>query len=278
MSKSPARDEQNRNELFAGRDNSSASSVRGHTKKGAININPDAAAWSDDPSTAALSTQQLVDQAVTTHKDTTRTAKRALQVIEDTKRIQAETLVALGTQGEQLDAIGQDLTRMQDDLSYAQRMLAYMRMCCCCQMFGVDPDLESKAGFQNKRERRPKAGASGGSPAKSAEGSSGAGAGGSEFGERPKAQGFKDPNINLGKNHEKEQLGMSHETRKQNEFIDQIYSGLDTILEGAKNMNSELAVQNRATDAVGGQAEATADRIDNMNTHGMLKQYKGTRK
>lgn len=71
---------------------------------------------------------------------------------------------------------------------------------------------------------------------------------------------------------------MSHETRKQNEFIDQIYSGLDTILEGAKNMNSELAVQNRATEAVGGQAEATADKIDNMNTHGLLKQYKGTRK
>lgn len=37
-----------------------------------------------------------------------------VQVIEDTKRIQADTLVALGTQGQQLDAIGQDLTRVGD--------------------------------------------------------------------------------------------------------------------------------------------------------------------
>lgn len=106
MSKPTMREESVRNELFAGRDMGGGTGLRGNSKK-AINLNPDAAAWSDDPSTAALTTQQLVDQAVTTHKDTTRTAKRALQVRAPCCNRRCKIIQQLHTSSETLHFIRQ---------------------------------------------------------------------------------------------------------------------------------------------------------------------------
>lgn len=56
--------------------------------------------------------RQIMDHAVAQHKDTTATARRALQVVEQTKELQASTVGALQDQGQQLVRIGHGMNKV----------------------------------------------------------------------------------------------------------------------------------------------------------------------
>eukprot|EP00877_Chromochloris_zofingiensis_P011936 jgi/Chrzof1/6997/Cz02g07030.t1 len=82
-----------------------------------------------------MNTKQVMQYAVDQHKDTTATAKRALQVVEQTKEIQSSTLSSLKDQGDQMQRVADDLDKMGTDLSYSERILRYMKLCCCFGFF-----------------------------------------------------------------------------------------------------------------------------------------------
>ena len=60
-----------------------------------------------------MDSQQIMDHAVDQHKDTTATARRALQVVEQTKELQAGTMGALQDQGQQLQRIGRGMDKVR---------------------------------------------------------------------------------------------------------------------------------------------------------------------
>ena len=91
---------------------------------------------------------QLVQEATDTHKDTTRTAQRALNVIEQTKQVKNAMLVSLHDQNKNLENVDDRLETMNDHISYSQRILLYMGRCCGCLTWmcdcctGADPEAQ----------------------------------------------------------------------------------------------------------------------------------------
>jgi hypothetical protein len=61
--------------------------------------------------------------------------KTQKQIVEQTKEIQATTLAALRDQGRQMQNVSAGMDRLGSDLSYSERMLKFMRRCCCVGLF-----------------------------------------------------------------------------------------------------------------------------------------------
>jgi len=59
-----------------------------------------------------MNNRQILDHAVDQHKETTATARRALQVVEQTKELQASTVTALQDQGQQMRRVAQGMDRV----------------------------------------------------------------------------------------------------------------------------------------------------------------------
>ncbi|GFR52989.1 hypothetical protein Agub_g15679 [Astrephomene gubernaculifera] len=265
-------EQQARNELFAGREE--------------VNINPSEAPLEDQ------TVDQLVDTAVRTHKDTTAVAQRALKVVHESKQIQAETMRQLEAQNKTMYDIGHKMDDMNAELSYAEKLLSYMRRCCCCWLCdsctGADPEDQRKRDWRRRVDRGEtqvpasgggqqqnhkarggsgKAGTAGGAGLGSgASGSSGSGGGGGGGSGR-----WRDPDIRLPEEHRAVEMGLHQETRKQNDMIDQIHAGLEQLLEGAKGMTDELSLQNRELESLDGKVAATHSRINDVNKNSQLR-------
>ncbi|KAG2454682.1 hypothetical protein HYH02_000520 [Chlamydomonas schloesseri] len=231
-------------------------------------------------------TDQLVRTAQQTHKETTQVAQRALKVVEESKQIQAETMKNLEEQNKKMYDIHNRMDDMNEELTYAEKLLSYMRRCCCCWLCdsctGADPEEQRKRAWQRRvakgktavpagRGPPPQPGR-GGAGEKAANGNGGGGGGG-------RAQGgtYRNPDIRLPDEHRAAEMGLHEETRKQNEVIDQIHAGLEHLLEGARGMHEELAQQNKELDALDSKATATRDRINDVNKNSQLRNMAGIR-
>jgi hypothetical protein len=110
-----------------------------------------------EPSPPAEKTvAQLVQEAQDTHKDTTRTAQRALNVVEQTKQVKNAMLVSLHDQNKRLENVDTELSTMNEHISYSQRILLYMGRCCGCITWicdcctGADPEAQKKREWERK--------------------------------------------------------------------------------------------------------------------------------
>eukprot|EP00878_Enallax_costatus_P014380 GHUV01015040.1.p1 GENE.GHUV01015040.1~~GHUV01015040.1.p1 ORF type:complete len:148 (+),score=32.06 GHUV01015040.1:319-762(+) len=83
----------------------------------------------------SMNTQQLMQHAVDNHKETTATAERALRIVEQTKEVQSSTAQALVDQRQQMYRIEDDMQKIGEDLTYSERILRFMRLCCCIGFF-----------------------------------------------------------------------------------------------------------------------------------------------
>jgi hypothetical protein len=59
-----------------------------------------------------MGNRQIMDYAVDQHKDTTATARRALQVVEQTKELQATTMTSLQDQGQQMRRVAAGMDKV----------------------------------------------------------------------------------------------------------------------------------------------------------------------
>ncbi|KAG2484314.1 hypothetical protein HYH03_016856 [Edaphochlamys debaryana] len=251
-------EEEARNELFAGKDE--------------VVIDPNAATPLDQQSV-----QQLVNTAVRTHKDTTATAARALKVVEEAQQVQRDTMGQLAEQNKKMYDISRGMDQMNEELTYAEKLLSYMRRCCCCWMCdsctGADPEEARKRDWE-RRVAKGKTQVAKGVPGAGKGGAGAAGAGGKGGTAGGKGAGpsrLGDPDIQLPEEHRAAEMGMHEETRKQNAMIDQIQAGLEGLLAGAKEMTDELTTQNRQLDGLDTKAEATKGRIDDVNKNSQLR-------
>ncbi|GLI68289.1 hypothetical protein VaNZ11_012649 [Volvox africanus] len=269
--------EQNaRNELFAGKDE--------------INIDTTQIPLSEQ------TVEQLVDTAVRTHKDTTAVAQRALKAIQESKQIQVETMRQLEAQNRTMDNIGTKMDDMNEELTYAEKLLSYMRRCCCLWVCdsctGADPEEQRKQEWRKRVARGETqvdavpeyergGGAAAGGAGNGGANRRGVAAGGqgmwggavSGGGDGVGGVGGRrgDPDIRLPAEHRVAEMRLHEETRKQNDMIDQIHVGLEQLLEGAKVMHDELATQNRELDVLDSKAAATRDRLNDVNKDSQLR-------
>ncbi|GIL86286.1 hypothetical protein Vretimale_13720 [Volvox reticuliferus] len=237
--------------------------------------------------------EQLVDTAVRTHKDTTAVTQRALKAIQESKQIQVETMRQLESQNRTMGNIGTKMDDMNEELTYAEKLLSYMRRCCCLWVCdsctGADPEERRKRDWEKRVDRgetqleagaeydRKGASAGGavnggttrrGAAARGSAVSGGGDGGGSGGGTGAGRRG--DPDIRLPAEHRATEMRLHEETRKQNDMIDQIHAGLEQLLEGAKVMHDELATQNRELDVLDSKAAATRDRLNDVNKNSQL--------
>ncbi|KXZ44782.1 SNAP34 protein [Gonium pectorale] len=265
-------EQQARNELFAGKDDNN---------DGAINIDPTQIPLEDQ------TVDQLVNTAVRTHKDTTAVAQRALKVVQESREVQASTMKKLESQNKTMYNINSKMDEVNAELTYAEKLLSYMRRCCCCWVCdsctGADPEEQRKREWKRRVDRgETQLGAGPGAGIRDGNGGgnggalggamrhNGSGAAGSGPG-RPNGGGFKEPDIRLPDEHRAAEMGLHEETRKQNEVIDQIHQGLEALLDGAKAMNGELATQNAELEGLDAKASATRDRVGDVNKNSQLR-------
>ncbi|KAG2436492.1 hypothetical protein HXX76_006792 [Chlamydomonas incerta] len=226
-------------------------------------------------------TDQLVRTAQQTHKETTQAAQRALKVIEESKQIQADTMKNLEEQNKKMYDIHNRMDDMNEELTYAEKLLSYMRRCCCCWLCdsctGADPEEARKRKWERRVAKGKTAVPAGrGAPpqpgrAGAGDKANGGGGGGNGVGGKQQGGTYRNPDIRLPDEHRGAEMGMHEETRKQNEVIDQIHAGLEHLLEGARGMHDELAEQNKELDALDSKATATRDRINDVNKNSQLR-------
>eukprot|EP00195_Chlamydomonas_chlamydogama_P003514 CAMPEP_0202920734 /NCGR_PEP_ID=MMETSP1392-20130828/77013_1 /ASSEMBLY_ACC=CAM_ASM_000868 /TAXON_ID=225041 /ORGANISM="Chlamydomonas chlamydogama, Strain SAG 11-48b" /LENGTH=262 /DNA_ID=CAMNT_0049614245 /DNA_START=63 /DNA_END=851 /DNA_ORIENTATION=+ len=243
-----------------------------------------AAQADDERPDAEKNTDELVQQAVREHKETTDTAQRALKVMENTRQVKDALMQDLDQQGKTINKIDDHIAKVDAELTYAEKLLLYMRMCCCCWMFdsctGADPEDARKKQWEKsvstgktvaktediyRRAEEAKAQASAETSRRTTRNASAGGAG-------PQ---HRDPDIRLPAGHEKTAMNLQNETSKQNDIIDKVHQGLDDLLAGAKAIGDELGKQNKALDGVQDKASNAAQRIEDMNTKSQLRKYPG---
>ncbi|PRW32671.1 Synaptosomal-associated 25 [Chlorella sorokiniana] len=104
-----------------------------------------AAAAATDAQNDAQDEARLIQVARWEHQQTTRSARRCLQVVNETRDVAAATLVALDRQGQQLERAAHGVEQIDENVQHAGRILAFMSRFCCFRNSWNDPDLEREA-------------------------------------------------------------------------------------------------------------------------------------
>ncbi|GAX78888.1 hypothetical protein CEUSTIGMA_g6327.t1 [Chlamydomonas eustigma] len=244
--------------------------------------------------------EQLVREAQKTHKDTTATAQRALRTVEDSKQVKNNMLSELEAQSRKMEKIDDRMHRLNEDLSYSEKILSYMRRCCCLWICdsctGADPEARMERDWREKTRRgefnveRYKAIHGGNADKTPGIFDKKNGAGKNHDGPQ-----FRELDTTLPEGHEKAGMRLAEETRKQDDIINKIHNGLDDLLDGAKTctmsdvsdfplillvsvswrkmIQDEIGRQDKLVEHLDSKAAKTNDRIENMNGKSQLRKY-----
>ncbi|KAF6264502.1 hypothetical protein COO60DRAFT_1624263 [Scenedesmus sp. NREL 46B-D3] len=225
-----------------------------------------------------MNNKQLMQHAVETHKETTASAKRGLQAVEQMKEIQSSTHAALRDQGEQMRRIETDMDKIGEDLSYSERILRFMRLCCCFSFFCsccTEPDRAEK----DQQWR----GASGSQPPSSYAGPQQPGphkkltaaqrkqqAAAQAAAGAPAYPGVRTDGL-AGLGLDQEAAAVQTETREQDKYLDEISRGLDQLKMGAQRMQEEVRGQEQQADRIGQDAVVLHDKLRSVNREGFKR-------
>ncbi|KAI3423821.1 hypothetical protein D9Q98_009657 [Chlorella vulgaris] len=99
--------------------------------------------------------RQLLERGKAQHRETTATAKRALQIAENTNDVARSTLVELHRQGQQLERADLGMKQVGQDVKEASAVLRFMRrwccfQCCCDPTADLDRTRRSRASAAQK--------------------------------------------------------------------------------------------------------------------------------
>jgi hypothetical protein len=217
-------------------------------------------------------TQQLMQHAVDTHKETTATAQRALRIVEQTKEAHASTAQALVDQRQQMYRIEDDMQKIGEDLTYSERILRFMRLCCCVGFF-CSCCTEPSRNERDKQWRGP----SSGPQQPTAAALSGQ--------QRTAKQRKQQQEAELAAKQQATLPGVSTrglaeagfadqatvintETAKQDHYLDQISQGLDQLKAGAQMMNRELGIQAAHAQYIHDDADKLGSKMQKVNREG----------
>ncbi|GBF90321.1 hypothetical protein Rsub_02427 [Raphidocelis subcapitata] len=228
-----------------------------------------------------MDNRQVLEHAVDTHKDTTATARRALQVVEQTKELQASTMVALKDQGQQMQRVAAGMDKIGSDVTYSQRILRYMSMCCCFSFFCsccTEPDRNEgdhawrgSGGPPPPPRGPPRAAAPGAAPAAAR------GQGHGRRGQQPPAPPPRPEwapvtTAGLDKAGYGEQAAViREETRQQDAYLDQISHGLEQLKAGALVMHEEISSQDQGVSRLQADAHVLHGRLATVNREGFRR-------
>ncbi|CAD7697680.1 unnamed protein product [Ostreobium quekettii] len=85
-------------------------------------------------------TQEILRHAVKGAEQTTESAQRSLQIVNQTKEVQAATLESLKSQGEQMRRIHGNIQNVKEGVDEAEMVLDSM---VCCGCFGTKAKAKS---------------------------------------------------------------------------------------------------------------------------------------
>eukprot|EP00879_Flechtneria_rotunda_P004353 GHRR01004604.1.p1 GENE.GHRR01004604.1~~GHRR01004604.1.p1 ORF type:complete len:275 (+),score=73.15 GHRR01004604.1:221-1045(+) len=224
-----------------------------------------------------MNNSQIMQQAVDTHKETTAAAKRALKIVEQTKEIQVSTQAALKDQGDQMQRIEVDMEKIGEDLSYSERILRFMKLCCCVGFFCsccTEPNRNAKdkdwRGSGSVTQQRSYS------------------ASNVQMSAKQQRQQFKGQKQQLQPQQPAQYPGVStnglaeigfqqqagviqQETAKQDQYLDEISKGLDQLKFGAQRMNEELHLQQAHADRIRTDADALGSKLYSVNREGFKR-------
>lgn len=225
-----------------------------------------------------MNNKQLMQHAVATHKETTASAQRGLQAVEQMKEIQSSTQAALREQGEQMRRIETDMDKMGEDLSYSERILRFMRMCCCFSFFCACCTEPSRAE-KDRKWRGP----SGSQPPSSYSAPQQQGPPKKLTSAQRKQQAAAQaaagaaayPGVHTdglaGLGLDEEAGVIQSETKQQDKYLDEISKGLDQLKMGAQRMNEEIRGQEQQADRIGQDAVVLHDKLRSVNREGFKR-------
>ncbi|KAG1658731.1 hypothetical protein FOA52_002746 [Chlamydomonas sp. UWO 241] len=217
-----------------------------------------------------LTESELVRQAQAIHRDTTATTEQALKLVEESRQIKDSTLRELNKQNRKLEVLNLDMKELNQTLTYSEKLLRYMRRCCCCWMLdsctGADPEARAEAKWQQHTQKS----------ARYVEDDVYTSPGTVKATRKTGPNSpppHRNPDTDLGKAHEAASERLNAETQKQNKMMDQIEKGLDELLEGAKEIGGEVDEQDRRINKLQSKAEQTELRVQQMNSQSQLRKY-----
>lgn len=221
------------------------------------------------------------------HPNTPTPPQKNQQIVEQTKEIQATTLAALRDQGKQMQGISAGMDKLGSDLSYSERMLKFMRRCCCVGLFCAccfEPEgkNEGDRGWRGEegtttykvappppaivalQQREAKERAEQQRLAKKRGGGAGAAAASSP------PQAYRGPSGSglAAAGMDEHAASVAAETAQQNDYLDQIAAGLEGLKQGAVAMNGELRRQEAHADEMADDARELHARLQGVNRTG----------
>ncbi|KAI7838234.1 hypothetical protein COHA_007981 [Chlorella ohadii] len=230
--------------------------------------------------------RRLLEAGKAEHRETTATAKRALQLAEKTADVAQNTLVELHRQGQQLENAELGMDQVQADVKEANMILKFMRRWCCfqcCDCCDPHADLErtrkKRVALTKQQMSMQRAGADMHYGAKQQSVARVArehdpAYGGSEPAARQELmeqaaavkaarRGAKATDIGLGLPDEDRQE-IQRETDQQDEILDRIGDAVSGLHAMAGEMQMELAEQAPRIDRLGDRAKTTHDQLGNL--------------
>jgi hypothetical protein len=184
-----------------------------------------------------------------------------------------------------MQGISAGMDKLGSDLSYSERMLKFMRRCCCVGLFcaccfepegkgdkdrawrgeegtttyKVAPPPPAIVALQ-QREARERA-----EQAKQAKRRGGGGGGGAAPSPPQAYRGPSGSGLATVEGLEGHAAEVGEETAKQNDYLDQIAAGLDQLKQGAVAMNGELRRQEAHADEMADDALQLHQRLQGVN-------------
>lgn len=207
-------------------------------------------------------TQEILQEAVRTTKNTTEAAKRSLMIVNDTKQVQADTMQALKSQGDQMKRVAGQLQEVEEGVDEAEGVLDAMR---CCGCFGGKAKSKAKKAarvFAAQKEINT-------SSKKSVEN------GHKDDRKEIRLYGPRPGTLGSAENeeHVEEYATIQEHRETQDKYFDQISEALDVIKEGAKEMGSEVETQNKIISDLDSHTSHAQDRVDEVGRHKVVRKY-----
>ena len=202
--------------------------------------------------------------ARSTHKDTTRAAKRSVKKLRATRDVAARAAGELERQTDHLEAVQDNLDNMRNDVDRSRSALKYLMLFCVCFKPLPPPDVPAPApprpeyGVEPVRLQVGKEGES--SVAGRGGGGGGGGGGGSGRGSGVWGNASKERLPDVGEARvlklAEGDAELNAETKKQDAYLDEMSGILGEIQEIGYEVHSTIVKQNAMIDDIQNESES----------------------
>eukprot|EP01026_Neomeris_dumetosa_P042613 TRINITY_DN3556_c0_g1_i1.p3 TRINITY_DN3556_c0_g1~~TRINITY_DN3556_c0_g1_i1.p3 ORF type:complete len:270 (-),score=58.40 TRINITY_DN3556_c0_g1_i1:299-1033(-) len=230
---------------------------------------------------------QILEDSLETHKQTTNSAKRSVQVVNEAKELAAATLAALEDQEQQMYRVKDSLQDVNEGVVEAKGILAWFNMCCICQCCGCEPPEMRKKPVQKKGKKGNipsevpdikfdvnKVGAPG--EIEMQDQNNGDNMGMATYA----AKGRRKQQRNQARGPSGNAIGgtlgqqINEHTQQQDQYLDEIGEGLSDLKIIAAEIGNEVGKQAVIVDDLIQETDAAGEGVKGLNEHKVLRKFK----